>query len=140
LHEKYTNKLEPWDLTHLTDYNDSYLAGFRTEVYQIDLKSGFEKAKSMMEQPIRSSICRDIGGDHQRIEGHTTEYIDTTFKHILLPIWLSAYRYNGKVYHFMINGRTGAVKGERPYSWRKITLVVLLIVAIMGLFVILSKQ
>ena len=57
-------------------------------------------------------------------------------KHILLPVWISAYRYNNKVYHFMINARTGEVQGERPYSVIKILLTILGAVAIaMGVWI-----
>jgi LSD1 subclass zinc finger protein len=130
LPEKYTNALEPWDMENITDYNDKFLSGFRTESYQIDVKTGFEKSKLIMAAGIRTSICRDIGGDHQQITSVNTEYNDITFKHILLPIWLSAYRYSEKVYRFMINGRTGEVQGERPYSVIKIILASLGVIAL----------
>lgn len=130
LPEEYTNALEPWDLQSLTAYNDKFLSGFRTESYQVDVKTGFEKSKIIMNEEIRKSIYRDIGGDHQRISSMNTKYNSVTFKHILLPVWLSAYRYNSKVYRFMINGRTGEVQGERPYSAIKIILTVLAVIAI----------
>jgi hypothetical protein len=50
---------------------------------------------------------------------------DTTFKHILLPVWLAAYKYRGKSYRFVVNGRTGRVQGERPYSAIKIAFAVI---------------
>jgi len=130
LPEKYTNALEPWDVENLTAYSDKFLSGFRTESYQVDVKSGFEKSKVIMEAGIRNSICSDIGGDHQRIGSVNTTYNNITFKHILLPVWLSAYRYHEKVFRFMINGRTGEVQGERPYSTIKIVLAVLAVIAI----------
>ena len=130
LPESYTSALEPWDMEHIAEYNDQYLSGFRTESYQVDVKTGFEKSKVIMNGVIRDSICSDIGGDHQRIGSVETQYKDVTFKHILLPIWLSAYRYNNKVYRFMINGRTGEVQGERPYSTIKIVLAVLAGIAV----------
>lgn len=132
LPEKYAYALEPWDTTNVTAYNDSYLAGFRTEMYQVDVKSGFDKAKTIMGTTIEQAVRRDIGGDHQQIVSLNTRYYDVTFKHILLPIWISAYRYTNKVYRFMINGRTGEVQGERPYSAIKIALFVLLILAILA--------
>ena len=125
LPEKYTNELEPWDLGNLTEYSDKFLSGFRTESYQVDVKTGFEKSKLIMDGGIRATVRRDIGGDHQQITSLSTVYNDITFKHILLPVWLSAYRYSEKVYRFMINGRTGEVQGERPYSVIKITLAIL---------------
>jgi LSD1 subclass zinc finger protein len=130
LPEQYTNALEPWDMENLTEYSDKFLSGFRTESYQVDVKTGFEKSKLIMDAGIRDSINRNIGGDHQRISSVSTVYNDISFKHILLPVWLSAYRYSEKVYRFMINGRTGEVQGERPYSAIKIALTVLGVIAL----------
>lgn len=117
--------LDPWDLKDCVPYDDAYLAGFRAEVYSVGLPEGFEVAKEKMKPRIVSAIERDIGGDEQRISSMTTRYADVTFKHVLLPIWMSAYRFQGKVYTFMVNARTGEVVGERPYSWIKISLAVL---------------
>jgi LSD1 subclass zinc finger protein len=130
LPEKYTNALEPWDMENITAYNDKFLSGFRSESYQVDVKTGFEKSKEIMSGTIRNTICLHIGGDHQQITSVSTVYNDITFKHILLPIWLSAFRYHEKVYRFMINGRTGEVQGERPYSTIKIILAVVAGIAI----------
>ena len=65
-----------------------------------------------------------------------------TFKHILLPVWLAAYKYRGKTYRFVVNGRTGNVQGERPYSTVKITFAVILgliVAGIVGYFMALQK-
>ena len=55
---------------------------------------------------------------------------EPTFKHVLLPLWLGAFRYSGKTYHVSVNGQNGEVQGERPYSAWKIFLLVLFIAAI----------
>ncbi len=125
---EYCQALEPWDLKGLVPFTEQYLSGFRAETYQVDVKAGFEVAKKMMDGAIRSTVCEDIGGDHQQISSLDVQYHHITFKHILLPVWLSAYRYRGKVYRFMVNGRTGEVQGERPWSWIKITLAVLAVI------------
>jgi LSD1 subclass zinc finger protein len=125
LPKEYVEKLEPWGLENMVPFDEKYLSGFKTESYQVDLKEGFDDGKSKMDEIIRSTVCRDIGGDHQRIHSLNTVYNNITFKHILLPIWISAYLFKDKVYRFLINGRTGEVQGERPYSWIKITLAVL---------------
>ena len=93
-----------------------------------------------MEVVIRGTVRSDIGGDQQRIHQLDTRYNDVTFKHILLPLWISAYRFSEKVYRFMINGRTGEVKGERPYSWIKIALAILLVIAIIAVIVFLTRK
>jgi len=127
-----TEKLEPWDLQNLVPFNPSFLSGYKTESYQIDLKEGFEEAKSQMEEVIRGKVLSDIGGAQQRIHFMNTAYEAITFKHVLLPLWISAYRYQSKIYRFMINGRTGEVQGERPYSWVKITLAILAAIAVIA--------
>lgn len=125
LPKEKTDALEPWDLDNLAPYQDDYLSGFKAESYQVDLQTGFEHAKTKMDSVIRDTIRRDIGGDEQRIHQTRTHYSGITFKHILLPVWISAYRYRDKIYRFLVNGRTGEVQDERPWSWVKITLAVL---------------
>jgi ribosomal protein S27E len=140
LPKKYVYKLEPWDLNALVPFDQKYLAGFKAESYGVDVQSGFEIAKDIMQDEIDTTIKRDIGGDHQQITSKNTNYNNITFKHILLPIWLSAYRYNKKVYRFMINARTGEVQGERPYSWIKITLAALLAIGVIVLAYFLYEK
>jgi len=140
LPKKYVEMLEPWELGKLVPFNESFLSGFKTESYQVDLKNGFEDAKIKMDEGIRATVCSDIGGDHQRIHTLDTVYNNITFKHVLLPIWISAYMYKDKVYRFLINGRTGEVQGERPYSTAKIVLTVLLVAAVILCIFLVTRK
>ena len=117
--------LQPWDLDKLIPYTEDYLAGFSSEIYQVELDEGFERAKVLMDQTIRSDIARDIGGDQQRIQSMQTQHSDTTFKHVLLPLWTAAFTFRDKTYRYVVNGRTGKTRGERPYSKVKIALAVI---------------
>lgn len=132
LPQKLVTELEPWDLQQLISYNDQFIAGFISESYQTPLKEGFEIAKGRMKEVIEGTVRADIGGDVQQIQSLTTDYNDIKFKHILLPLWISAYRFNDKVYRFTVNARTGEVQGERPYSAMKIVLFVISILALIG--------
>jgi ribosomal protein S27E len=116
LPKRFTDALQPWGLEALTEYRPDYLSGFRAEGYTVDLDEGMEEARGVMDARIRRDIARDIGGDAQRIGVVETRLSDVTFKHILLPVWVAAYRYGGKPYRFVVNGQTGKVQGERPYS------------------------
>jgi DNA-directed RNA polymerase subunit M/transcription elongation factor TFIIS len=137
LPEKYLNALEPWDLANLAPYDNRYLSGFQAEVSQVNIQEGFDAAKRVMQVAIEKDARHDIGGDEQRITSIQTDYRNTTYKYILLPVWLSVFRYGNKVYRFVVNARTGEVHGERPYSPIKIALAViaaLIIVAILVYF------
>ncbi|HQZ44792.1 MAG TPA: hypothetical protein PK042_01690 [Usitatibacteraceae bacterium] len=120
-----------WDTRALVAYRPEYLSGFRAEAYQIGLKDGSGIARAMIDERIRSLIRRDIGGDEQQIDAVSTWYGDLTFKHVLMPVWISAYRYRDKVYRFLVNAQTGETTGESPLSWWKVALL-----AVVGLFVV----
>ena len=92
-------------------------------------RAGGRAHRSGIDRPRAVSIGRT------RID---TRHSDETFKHILLPIWTAAYKYNGKSYRFVVNGQTGEVQGERPYSWWKIGFAVLAVVVVSGVALVLS--
>jgi predicted RNA-binding Zn-ribbon protein involved in translation (DUF1610 family) len=132
LPKRLGDELTPWDLSELTAYRPDYLAGFRAEGYTVPLADGHGEARARMDQIIRLDIARDIGGDEQRIDAVETRHANETFKHILLPVWMAAYKYNGRSYRFLVNGQTGEVQGERPYSVWKILFAVLLVLALVA--------
>ena len=140
LPKKYTDALEPWDLSALEPYAPEYLAGFRAEAYAVSLEDGFAEARNYMDRIIERDVKFDIGGDRQRVHSIDTRLSGLTFKHILLPVWLAAYKYRGKTYRFVVNGRTGRVQGERPYSAIKITIAVILGVIAAGVIGYLAAQ
>lgn len=136
---KFVRQLPPWDLDNLVPFDPSYLSGFRTERYQIELEAGFDEAKLIMDQRIRQLCCQDIGGDHQRLSSVRTQHMGITFKHLLLPVWHTGYYYHQKLYRLVINARTGKVQGERPISWWKVTFAVLLALLLAGGIAVLSS-
>ena len=120
LPKSLTDALEPWDLPNLAPYEPAMIAGFRAEAYTVELVEAQREARQRMDMAIEQAVRRDIGGDVQRIHSIDTVLSDRTFKHVQLPIWIAAYKYAGKSYRFVVNGRTGEVQGERPYSKWKI--------------------
>lgn len=132
LPKKYIYKLEPWDLENLVPFDKSYLSGFIAEKYQIELEEGFEIAKDIADEEIKNLIKRDIGGDVQHITSKNTSYNEIKFKHLLLPIFVSAYKFKGKLFQFLVNGRTGEVQGQRPLSWSKIILTGVAVIAVIA--------
>lgn len=125
LPKKFTDALQPWDLGALEPYRPEFLAGFRAEGYAVELDEGFVEARAHMDRVIHRDVKFDIGGDRQRVHDINTTVSDVTFKHVLLPVWMAAYKYRGKTYRFVVNGRTGRVQGERPWSAWKIAFAVL---------------
>ena len=116
--------LEPWDTAALVPFDEKYMVGFEAEEYTVGLDNGFEYAKVKMSRAIERAIRRDIGGDQQQITAVNTRYLNTTYKNVLLPVWVASFTWNNKTYRYAVNAQTGKVSGERPYSWIKIALAV----------------
>lgn len=79
-------------------------------------------------------------GDTYRNLMVDANYQGRTFKHILVPVWLIHYTYGAKNYQIVANGYTGALAGERPYSWVKIVLAVLAALCMLGILVALWQR
>jgi len=131
LPEEILGAASRWNLKGLVPYQPEFVSGFQAEAYQIGLKEGFPIAKVTIDERVAERIRQDIGGDQQRITSVSTQYSDIHFKHVMLPVWISAYRYRDKVYRFLINGQTGEVSGESPKSWWKVALITVAILIVL---------
>lgn len=120
------NRLRPWHLKRAEPYTPEYLAGLKANYYQLDLDDAFQIAQQRMASDIDHAIRRNIGGDVQQIHSKRTRYQNSTYKLMLLPVWYSAFEYNGKMYQTVINGQTGKVAGHYPKSAKKIAIAVIL--------------
>lgn len=136
LNARKLHTLQPWDLKACVAYSDQYLSGFRAETYRVGLREGFDLAKQAAVPAIERSIRADIGGDTQVISRYVSDYDEITFKHLLLPVWLCAYRYRDRPFQIMVNARTGELVGDRPWSAWKISFLILAILAALGAIVL----
>src|SRR6202035_2242807 len=83
-----------------------------------------------MDAKLRQMCAAQIPGDTYRNLEVRANYSGQTFKHILAPLWLLNYNYGAKVFQAVMNGFTGAIQGEYPKSWIKVTLLVIAIIVI----------
>ena len=120
--------IEPFDMKACKEYLPEYVAGFISERYAKGVsecwKAAQEELKSALEDMADQQIRTKHSTSHSRVNTLEAKFYETYYKYILLPLWLSSYRYKGTVYHFVINGQTGEVSGNRPYSILKIFLTV----------------
>lgn len=134
--EKLASVLQSWNVSNLVPWSEDYVAGFTVEAYQLGLEPGFAKAQVEFNAAIDNAARRDIGGDEQQVSNIDTQYGNVTFKHILLPVWICSYKFANKSWRVVVNGQTGDVKGDRPYSAWKIGFAV---VGIMLMVVVIAK-
>lgn len=140
VHPKLLRQVEPFPtLTDLKAYSPEFVRGWTVERYQIDLRQAEKLNQQDMQQQMQTLCARDVPGDTYRNLQVDANYDGRTFKHILVPVWLVSYTYGSRSFQIVANGYTGAIAGEQPYSWIKITLTVLLVLALIVLFAMASK-
>ncbi len=127
--------IEPFPTGALVPYDPGYLAGWTVERYQIDLVNAARRSREQMDVALRRLCAKDVPGDTSRNLQVDATYADQRFKHILVPIWLLAYTYGTRTFQVAINGVTGEISGERPWSWIKLTFLALAILIVVVFFV-----
>ncbi len=134
---KYVNKLDPWPSEQIQPYNSDFIAGHLCRTYDRDIEDCFIDAKNIMDATIDQTIRGDIGGSDQRIHEARTQLSNVTYKHVLLPIWLLTVIYEGQPWQVFINGATGEIHGERPWSKVKIAATVATVILVIVALIVL---
>jgi DNA-directed RNA polymerase subunit RPC12/RpoP len=124
----------------LVPYAPEFLSGFEAERPSTTPEEGWTEAKEIVAAEIHGACCREIGGDEQRSVRVDTAYRGITFKLVLLPAYLASYRYGERVYRFHVDGQTGAVHGERPWSAWKIAALVAFLAAAAGAIALVASR
>ena len=128
------NRIEPFPTMSLIPYDPGYLAGWTVERYQIDLVAAAQRSRAQMEMKMRQLCAAQVPGDTHRNLQVAGDYSGQTFKHILVPLWILSYTYGATSYQVVANGVTGRMAGQRPWSWIKIVLLVLVALILLYLF------
>ncbi|HOO48665.1 MAG TPA: hypothetical protein PLM10_07040 [Saccharofermentans sp.] len=130
-------KVAAFDFSKMSTYNAELLAGFAAERYSVSLKDGFVLAKASMDKVIRKKLTRKLRSSYRADRVEFTElqthHANVTYKYVLAPIWVVAFKYQNSVYDLAVNGQTGKVEGKTPYN---IGVIVAIIGAIVGLYLL----
>ncbi len=141
VHTALLRKVEPFPtISDLKPYDPAYVRGWTVERYQVDLRQASVVSKQQMDATIYQLCSRDVPGDTHRNLQIESAYQGRTFKHILVPVWLSTYTYGPKSFQVVVNGYTGKLAGEHPLSWVKIMFAVLAALAVILIIVALNQR
>jgi hypothetical protein len=128
-------KVEPFPTATLIPYDPGYVAGWTVERYQIDLVNAAQHSRQAMDAKIRQLCADDVPGDTQRNLQVNATYTDQRFKHILVPVWLLTYTYGPQgVSRWWRTASPEKWPGDRPWSWIKIALLVILALFVLYLY------
>ena len=140
LPDELQRKMANFQTGALRPYAREVLQGFSAESYAIELPDAWSRAQAEIADIQERRCSGDVPGDTQRSLRVSNRFAETRFKHVLLPVWIAAFRYQQKVFRFLVNGQTGAVSGNAPYSVLKITLAVLMLAVIVAGILLLRQR
>ena len=134
--------IQPYQLNSMMRYRPMYLAGWMSEEYSVSREEALAVTQQEFRARERNAISRFLPGDIQSGLTVHTELEVGGSDLILLPIHVLSYRYGDKIYRFLVNGQTGKMHGEKPWSSSRITAVVvavaLLMLVVIGLLIVLN--
>jgi len=139
IHPNLLRQVEPFPTKEAVPYDTGYLAGFVVERYQVDLRTAAQNARGEMERQTEAMCGEQVPGDTHRNLRTQQSYAAQTFKHILAPLWLLTYVYRGKPFQVVVNGYTGKIAGEYPFSWVKIFFATLAVIVVAVVLISLNE-
>ncbi|MCM1136585.1 MAG: hypothetical protein NC400_13550 [Clostridium sp.] len=136
--------IEPYRTAENKAYKPEYVAGFAAERYAVGIKEAWEMGKESIQYKLNGNIEKEIirknQADQVRNLRISTRFSHLTYKYLLLPVWISSYKYKDKIYQFMVNGQTGKVSGKTPISVPKVIIASVAAVLLLALIIWLSQQ
>ena len=117
--------IQPYHLNTMMRYRPMYLAGWLSEEYSISREIALATTQQEFRNRERNAISRFLPGDVQSGLTVQTDLDLGGSDLVLLPVHVLSYRYGGKVYRFLVNGQTGKMVGEKPWSGSRIAIVIL---------------
>lgn len=118
-----TAQLCPFDLATAVPPEQISLEEVVVEQFRVQRKYARPLARQGVEALEREACEKYVPGRSRnlkvnvRLEGMSSEPV-------LLPVWIMAYRYQDRVYRFLLNGQSGQASGSAPVSWKKQVLVI----------------
>ena len=115
--------IEPFDYNEIQDFSMSYLSGFYAEKYDMDKDQMFPRIKERVESACRGIVSGSIMGySSVSIQKETYVFTKADLNYVMLPVWFMSYKYQDKVYEFVLNGQTGKIAGTPPINRGKLRL------------------
>jgi DNA-directed RNA polymerase subunit RPC12/RpoP len=123
--------LEPFGIKEGVLFDPVFLAGWRVLAYDLPLADASLEAREKVVRKLRRELRNrvEVGKEKRNLQSSGIDWSGMTFKHVLYPLWVGAYRYRGQDYRVLINGQNGKVGGQKPRDRVKVVLATLTVVA-----------
>jgi len=132
-------RVQPYQLPALKRYAPWFLAGWFAEEYSVQREQALEISQQEFYRREQNNVAAFLPGDTNRNLTVSTNFSQVNSDLCLLPIYIASYKYQDKLYRFLLNGQTGRMAGDKPVSWQRVAiLVTVIVVVLLILFLIIA--
>lgn len=123
LSETLLSHVKKFDLGELVVYGPEFLAGVQAQAYDVSLDDAYQRGRHAMREHTKKACKSQASSQRMRNFSMNLNFSEESWRYILLPLYIAVYHYNNKPYQILVNAQTGAVTGQRPVAWQKVSLI-----------------
>jgi len=135
--DKHFTDILPYEIKNVVSFNSQHLAHWPVEVYPSQEGEILKKIEKRVDKRIEREAKKRSKGEGVKDLKIQSEKFLITLRHVLVPVWIATYYYQGNRYQFLVNGQSGKVAGNKPLSFLRIALSIgiaaLIMIVIAGL-------
>ena len=106
-----------FDTGALVPYTAEHLVTWPAEIYRVAMADASVQAHTRVAPRFEKEMLRiDVAlgdSDVALVVDRSSIYI-SSYKHVLLPAWITGYQYKGERYPVIVNGQSGEIHGRLP--------------------------
>lgn len=126
INQKFISALEPFPTNNAIIYNPQFLNGYSALTYSKTGNECWNDGFNTIKNRIRACILKKYIHSGVSYFNQETKILSSSYKYVLVPLYIGHFTYKNKLYNFYVNGHTGKVSGSTPISGFKVALVVIL--------------
>ncbi len=117
MEDNYMDGLEPYDYSELKEFSPAFMSGFLADKFDVDVERCSKRVLARIKNTTVETMKSTVRGYSKTVTRSSNVNMQTKdIRYVMLPVWVLNTEYNGKRYHFAVNGQTGKVAGDLPIS------------------------
>lgn len=107
--------LEPFDEKEMQAFSMAYLSGYLADKYDVTAEDNMPHAEERMRGSVRIEMEKTLKEyDSFERQSESVQFSEGQVRYVLYPVWLLNTSWNGKTFHFGMNGQSGKFVGNLP--------------------------
>ncbi|MBO5081186.1 MAG: hypothetical protein J6C06_01120 [Lachnospiraceae bacterium] len=119
LNDKSTQRLEPFNLDELREFEPAYLSGFYADRYDLSARQLTNAVVRRCKDLFDAEMKRQVRNENAAVLKSKPKHTIRNSEYALLPVWFLTFRYKNEPYTMLVNGQTGKAVGAVPCNKAK---------------------